>query len=176
MHTRLLDARDRTWIIAVTPYEYQRIREQCDVDLYDIVVPGKQLEILKRLETDDVLLVNVLWCICEEQAESAKVTKTEFTKGFFGDALEKGYQSIVDALAFFFRSPSHRELMRKLAEYLAAVNKEIAAEMIPTIKGIYAQAVAKKFVASVMSSPESSDSTSKTKRVRGGGIRLASSQ
>lgn len=176
MNVRLVDSKERTWSIAITPYEYQIVKRELDLDLYDIVVPVKQVEVFKRLETDDVLLVGVLWRICREEADSRQINEPDFMRGFCGDAIERGYQSIIDALSFFFRNSTHRALMKKLSDFLSEVNKQVEREVIPELKAIDVQEVARKFVESAMSSRESLESTSRVEPEPDGDIRLASSQ
>ncbi|MFO7971921.1 MAG: hypothetical protein R6U40_09240, partial [Desulfobacterales bacterium] len=70
---------------------------------------------LERLADDPVLLVDVLYVLCEEQAQRDGVSDEDFGRGLRGDALDAAARAFLEALADFCPSRKAR-LIRGLVE------------------------------------------------------------
>jgi len=108
------DAQDRTWVVTVDVGALKRVRDLCDVDLMDAIADSGKL--VGRLDADPVLLCNVLYAICREQAEKDGVSDEEFGRGLIGDVLDQATAALLEDLADFFPA-------RKRAVFAKAVKK-----------------------------------------------------
>jgi len=103
------DSESREWHVKVVVDLVEKVRE-IGVDLVDITG-----QTMKRLANDDVLLVRVMWLICDQQADERHVTPAQFGAAMFGDALDAAYEALRGALDDFFPRRK-REFWRKMLE------------------------------------------------------------
>jgi hypothetical protein len=87
----------------------KRVRSALDVDLLSIA-DGK---LMHELHTDPILLADVLYVVCQPQAEAASISDTDFGRALGGDVIEHATQAMLESLADFF--PSRRRELMKLA-------------------------------------------------------------
>jgi hypothetical protein len=73
-----------------------------------------------------LLLVRVLWVLCEQQAEGRKVTPEEFGKALRGDSLEEAGQALMGDIADFFPS-GRRAIFQKMISKSADLSEKAAA-------------------------------------------------
>jgi hypothetical protein len=116
-------------------------------DLYSLVTEETAQEAMQRLESDDLLLSEILWLLCEEQAISLKIRKSIFLKSLNGAVLESGLSALFEALTSFFRNP----IQRKFMEGLAKVYREQKEHLRESVAAISLDAILK--------SVDNSDST-----------------
>lgn len=105
-----VDNKNRKWTVEVTVGDVRRIRAELHIDLpklFDDSCKG-----LGALLDDPVQIVDVLWLLCEAQANAVKVTPKEFGRAFAGDALERGADCLVEAAIDFFPNARTRTLTR----------------------------------------------------------------
>jgi hypothetical protein len=95
------DLTGRKWSVAVTVKTIEAVRRMCEVDL---VAPGG--EVIQRLHDDPVLLCNVLFVVCSDQAAAEGVTDEQFGGVLGGDALEEATRALLEGVVGFF--PKHR--------------------------------------------------------------------
>jgi len=111
------DNAGRLWTLAVNVAAIKRVRAICDVDLNSIVeLDAKNnptAKLLERLSTDPVLLVDVLYAVCKDQADKLGVTDEQFGAAMVGDGIEQASMALLEAIADFFPA-RRRELMHKL--------------------------------------------------------------
>jgi len=100
------DARD--WSIDINVDAIKRVRAALNVDLLE-VVEGKLID---RLTTDPILLVDVLFVLCQSQANDKGITDEQFGRAMAGDAIESAMAAFFADLADFFPS-GRRQLMNK---------------------------------------------------------------
>ena len=113
------DNADRTWTITLNVYAVKKVRDLLRVDLLDLgggeeAKPGVGL--LYRLIADPVLLVDVLYVVCKEQADGANVTDEQFGRSMAGDAIDAATRAFLEELADFTPSPRDRARARKVIE------------------------------------------------------------
>jgi len=126
---KFLDNRDRQWTITIDVDAIRRVRADPGVDLMG-VLDGP---LLTKIGSDPVLLVDVLYTLCAEQAEAAKVTPRQFGQGLTGDAIEAAATALLEGLADFFPS-RRRAILRQVlqraeamdADNLTAMEKRLA--------------------------------------------------
>ncbi len=105
------------WELEVTVGVVKRVRAVLKIDL------AKFDETLYlRLSEDPVLLVDLLWVICEKQAQGRKVTDEQFGEGLAGDAIEEATTALLEAIADFFPGPK-RSLFQKVISKTASIER-----------------------------------------------------
>ena len=113
------DNTGRAWIINVNVGTIKRVRALCDVDLANIITmePGKtpKVDLLERLASDPVLLVDVLYAVCKPEADAKNVTDEEFGRSMAGDAIELATSALLDEIIDFFPEAKRRVFQKILA-------------------------------------------------------------
>jgi len=105
------DAAGREWVVDIDVDALRRVRKRLDLNLMD-AIGGPTLE---RLADDPVLLVDVLYVLCEDQADRDGVSDEEFGRAMRGDALDAAARAFLEALADFCPKRKAR-LIRGLVE------------------------------------------------------------
>ena len=102
------DNADRTWTVTVNVDAIKRVRSLLSIDLME-AVEGKLIE---RLIGDPVLLCDVIYCLCKDDADSRGITDEEFGSAMAGDAIELATTALLEELVDFFPQ-GKRQLLRK---------------------------------------------------------------
>jgi len=109
------DNAGREWQLAINAASLRRVRDLLDVDLLD-VADGPLLE---RLSSDPILLVDVLYVLCQPQCEAQNVTDVQFGEAMAGDAIEQATDALLEEMIGFFpgrRRAILQKLMTKLKQ------------------------------------------------------------
>jgi hypothetical protein len=120
------DNSGRTWTVSLNIGALKRVRSLCEVDLM-AAVEGKLVE---RLVTDPVLLCDVLFAVCAEEAEKKGVTDEEFGRSLAGDAIDAGTTALLEELVDFFPKRRREVLRTALRKMDALQEKSVKAAMI----------------------------------------------
>ena len=109
----------RTWTLVVNVAAIKRVRALCGVDLNAIVEIDKDnnptAELLERLSTDPVLLVDVLYAVCKTECDQKGVTDEDFGAAMAGDAIEQATAALLDEVVDFFPTAKRAALQKILA-------------------------------------------------------------
>jgi len=108
------DARDRTWNVTVDVGAVKRVRDLCDVDLMDAIADGGVL--LAKIDADPVLLCDVVFVLCQEQAAASKVSDVDFGRAMVGDAIDRATSAFLDELVDFFPARKRTVLAKAVAK------------------------------------------------------------
>ena len=130
------DNKGRAWEIVVTVATVKRVRALCKVDLNSIVELDKNnkpsAELLERLSSDPVLLVDVLYAVCKPQADKLNITDEDFGEAMAGDAIEHATTALLEEVIDFFPE-AKRLVMRKILsasrKFSEAARKKLEAEL-----------------------------------------------
>ena len=130
------DNKGRTWTLEVTVATVKRVRALCSVDLNSIVELDKNnkpsAELLERLSSDPVLLVDVLYAVCKPQADKLGITDEDFGEAMAGDAIEYATSALLEEIIDFFPEVK-RLVMRKILsasrKFSEAARKKLEAEL-----------------------------------------------
>jgi len=118
---RFTDTKGRTWDIELNVRQMKRVRDILGIDLVNIISTGKDgavaTDTLDRVANDPILLVDILWVLCEGQAKSAGVTDEDFGSSLAGESIAEATRAFLDELADFF--PGARRLFLRKAVDLA---------------------------------------------------------
>ena len=113
------DNTGRTWTLAVTVGTIKRVRALCDVDLANIITINSgttpKVDLLERLGSDPVLLVDVLYAAVKPEADAKGVTDEEFGRAMSGDAIEMATTALLDEVIDFFPE-TKRKVFRKILD------------------------------------------------------------
>lgn len=133
MHT-FKDATGRDWVIAVNVDAVKRLRgSELKIDLLAVIEPKDDL--LRRLADDPVLLCDVLYVLCAEEAKTRGVSDEDFGRGLAGEAIDRATAALLEEIADFFRDGRRltlRKVLAKMGEAEAAAGR-MAAERIDAI-------------------------------------------
>jgi hypothetical protein len=112
------DTAGRTWTIALNVWAIKRTRDLAQVDLLDLT--GKPddgpASLLQRLIADPILLVNVLWAVCSEDAAKTQTTEEDFGRAMAGDAIDNATKALLEEIADFTPSPRDRARARRVVD------------------------------------------------------------
>jgi len=108
------DNAGRNWTVALNVDALKRVRSLCTVDLMEIVSDGGKL--LDRLMADPVLLCDVVFALCKEEAESKNVSDTDFGKAMAGDPIEHATQALLEEIVGFFPNRTQRDVLGKVLD------------------------------------------------------------
>jgi len=111
------DNASRSWSLALSIWTVKKVRDLLGVDLLDLGGSDKPGDgLLYRLIADPVLLVDVLYVVCKDQADAAAVTDEQFGRAMGGDAIDAATKAFLEELADFTPSPRDRARARKVIE------------------------------------------------------------
>lgn len=114
-----VDNAGRTWIVNINVGTIKRVRALCDIDLANIITmeAGKapKVDLLERLASDPVLLVDVLYAACKDEADCKGISDEDFGRGMAGDCLEQAITALLDEVIDFFPAAKRQVLQRVLA-------------------------------------------------------------
>lgn len=111
------DSTGRAWSIAVNVASIKRVRGMAGVDLLSIL----ETDLLGKLSSDPVLLVDVLYSLVKPEADAAGVSDEDFGRALVGDAIDTATTALLEDLVDFFPS-DRRALMRKAMEKLKTLH------------------------------------------------------
>ncbi|WDI40517.1 hypothetical protein [Bremerella sp. P1] len=116
------DNADRTWTVTVNVDAIKRVRSLLNIDLME-AVEGKLIE---RLIGDPILLCDVIYCVCKEDADAKGITDEEFGRAMAGDAIELATTALLEELVDFFPQ-GKRQLLRKALAKLETLQETMLA-------------------------------------------------
>ena len=152
------DNADRTWTVTVNVDSIKRVRSLLNIDLME-AVEGKLIE---QLIGDPVLLCDVIYCVCKEDADAKGITDEEFGRAMAGDAIELATTALLEELVDFFPQ-GKRQLLRKALAKLETLQETMLAVVSERLDSpeLDAQLLAelRKLGDSSGDSPASSEST-----------------
>ena len=115
------DTKERVWEVELNVRQMKRVRDVLGIDLVNVIQAGKDgavaTDTLDRVANDPILLVDILWVLCEGQAKAAGVTDDDFGSSLAGDSISDATRAFLDELVDFF--PGARWLFLKKAVDLA---------------------------------------------------------
>ena len=115
------DTKERVWDVELNVRQMKRVRDVLGIDLVNVIQAGKDgavaTDTLDRVANDPILLVDILWVLCEGQAKAAGVTDDDFGSSLAGDSIADATRAFLDELVDFF--PGARRLFLKKAVDLA---------------------------------------------------------
>lgn len=128
------DSANRIWMLEINVGAIKRVRALCDVNIIDVITLDENNNpdagLLEKLAGDPVLLVDVLYAVCQPQCEKASVTDEEFGQAMTGDIIDKATNALLEGIIDFF--PAAKRLLFQKAltasrRFQEAANKKLEA-------------------------------------------------
>lgn len=120
------DSASRTWTIAVTVDAIKRVEGLIKgVNLANLTTGDPPL--LTRLETDVVLLCDVIFALIKPQADQLGVSDEEFGRAMGGDAIMAAHDAFWGELTDFFRQLRRTDTARAIEKQAALVKATVEA-------------------------------------------------
>jgi len=111
------DTAGREWSLALNVYAVKKVRDLLSLDLLDLGGSDKPGDgLLFRLIADPVLLVDLLYVVCKDQADKEGVTDEQFGQAMSGDVIDAASKAFLEELADFTPSPRDRARAKKVIE------------------------------------------------------------
>jgi hypothetical protein len=124
-------------LVQITVGTIADVRAALEVDLVDL-----KGNIFQRLQSDPMLLCDVLYIVCKEQADTAGVSDVDFGRAMGGDAIDDATDALLEALINFFPR-ERREALRAAWLQVRKLDAMAAARITSKMGGdLLAQAVA----------------------------------
>jgi len=122
------DNTGRTWEVCVNVHTVKAVRAVLDVDLTQAIQIGdteKNLNtsLIDRLTDDPILLVDVLYVICREQAERLNVSDVQFGESLAGQAIADATKALLDEIVDFFPDAGRRRIGRLLLDGMTTMQR-----------------------------------------------------
>lgn len=120
------DNAGRTWTITITVDAIKRVEGLIKgVNLANLTTGDPPL--LTRLETDVVLLCDVIFALVKPQADQLSVSDEEFGKAMGGDAIMAAHDAFWEELTGFFRQLRRTDTARAIEKQAALVKATVEA-------------------------------------------------
>jgi len=123
------DNQDRQWELNLTIGSVRRVKGLLDINLLE--PEAGEPPLLTRLGTDEMLLVDVIFCLCKPQADENNISDEQFGEGLGGEAILAAQQAFYDELVDFFRKRGRTD--RATAVMKQAKVIRMAVEKVTTI-------------------------------------------
>lgn len=113
-----VDSKDRHWSIVITVLEYQKMKQELNIDIGNIFNDDGWLQSLVAME-DVTFFLQLIGILTDRAREAEGISMEDFYEAFDGDTLQSSSEALVEAV-INFSHPSRREALRNLVE---ATNK-----------------------------------------------------
>jgi hypothetical protein len=153
MHT-FTDNAGRVWTIAISVAAIKRVRGLLNVDLYKLVDDG--FKSLGELLGDPVRLVDVLYVLCQDEANARNVSDEDFGRALGGDALHQAMDAFVEELIDFFPEARARSSLRKIVAESRKVRDKLMGQAEKALETFDADREANRLLRSFGIAPASS--------------------
>ena len=118
--TTFKDRTGQDWSIELDSPLLKRIKDRCGVLLTDL-----RVDALELLACDPVLLVDVLYLLCEAEADKRGLNAEQFGKLLNGEAIDQATAALGDAVSGFFPS-GKRSSLQSLRQKNRRANEKAA--------------------------------------------------
>lgn len=115
------DNGSRVWTVQITVSTIKRVQALVGVNLLDVL--DSKSHLLEKLSTDPILLCDVLYAICQQQAQAANVSDEQFGEALAGDVIDHATTALLQELADFFPA-AKRQVLRKALTKLREVEEK----------------------------------------------------
>ena len=104
------DNLDRVWTISLNIANVKKIKESLKVNIMEAV----EGDLLPRIATDPILLCDMIFVLCKEEADKKNISDIDFGKSMGGDAIEQATDAFLQELITFFPQRRRRLLKKSL--------------------------------------------------------------
>ncbi len=118
---KFVDRKSNVWVVEIDTSTIRRVKAVTGVNLLECV----EGDLIERLSSDVLLLVDVLYAIIQPQADQQQITDEQFGEGLAGDVITDATTALLEAMVAFFPEPRRRLLKSAAAKYAAVQTKAI---------------------------------------------------
>lgn len=147
------DTRGRAWLVEINVALERKVRSLTGVNLYELTADG--FKPLEQLLADPSKIVDVIFVLCQKQAQEAQMTDEQFAEGLGGETLDAMQDAFLEALANFTQDQNKRKALRKIID----MTKKATAQGSKFLDGIDTEQEVNKLIASLTKQPASSGLT-----------------
>lgn len=145
------DDKGREWCVSLNINKARALRERLNVNILNA-------EGLDLLAQDVVLLVDVLYVLCEDQLKAREVNDLEFGESLSGMTLQSASDALIEAL-LDFSPPRQQKVLRQLHQASMTLHEVLAGQVQTILPETLEKVLALTRGDSLPDTPESSDST-----------------
>ncbi|HEY9868636.1 MAG TPA: hypothetical protein V6D08_05680 [Candidatus Obscuribacterales bacterium] len=156
MHT-FTDNAGRVWTIAINVATIKRVQGALQINLCKLV--DDHFKGLGELLGDLVRFIDVLYCLCREEAEARNVSDEDFGRALAGDAITLATDAFLEELIDFFPEARARSSLRKIVAESRKVRDRLMGQAEKVLETFDADREANRLMHSFGIAPESSAST-----------------
>jgi hypothetical protein len=136
MANTFVDALGRPWTVVLNVAALKRVKQVLTIDLLQVL----EGSLLERLANDPCLLCDVLFVLCQPQAQAVGVSDMQFGEALAGDVLDQAAQAFLEALVDFFPQ-ARRQVLREALKKLRALESRAAGAAVQRIQSDVADRV-----------------------------------
>jgi hypothetical protein len=104
------DKNGDSWSVEITVGAVKEVKKLLSIDLMSLATEDSNT--LTLLCEDALTLVNVIYVVCKEQADSRGIKDEDFGRLFTGDAIEDATNALIEGITDFF-PPRRRAVLAK---------------------------------------------------------------
>lgn len=151
------DNKGRVWRVEINVWQVSVVKQTLGLSLYLAFTDGYR--VYNEIVSDPCTLVNVLYTLCQDQAEKAGVSQEDFGRAMAGSAIQEAQRAFSEELVDFFPDAATRDAARHILKTAREVQAALAQKGLQSAK----QLTPKKIIAALSESytkpPESLEST-----------------
>ncbi len=154
------DTKGDGWQVEINTTVVKRVKTLLDINLLSLA--DDNFALLDRLSTDLILLVDVLYVVCCDQAKEREISDEEFGRRMAGDEIIAARDALIEELINFFPDARRRAMMKTVTGKARALTETILNKgqaAITEVESLDTEAVASALMSSFGSLPESLEST-----------------
>jgi hypothetical protein len=106
------DTKDRTWLLEINVAAAKKVRALTGVDLYRLV--ENDFAKLQELLRDPITLIDVIYVLCQEQAEKLGMNDEAFGGSFAGETVSAAADAFVEAFISFSQDRRAAAVLRSM--------------------------------------------------------------
>lgn len=118
MH-KFKDREGHEWTLQMTVAQARQLKDRLSLDVFDV-------QSLQQLAEDPFTAANVLYVLCEKQAQAAEISDEQFGERLAGDSFEEAITALLEEFVDFFPK-RQREVLKTILATLNKAKVEIVA-------------------------------------------------
>jgi len=151
-----MDSTGRSWTVTINVDAIMRVRGLLSVNLAKIA--DDNFKLLDEILGDPVLLVDIIYCLCKQQADSQHVSDEDFGRSMAGDVILTAATAMFEELSDFFPRQRARDALKALLAKGRQVSDLLVEQAALKIEALDPAAIALTLSSSAGSSQASSGS------------------
>ncbi len=118
------DKEGRSWDITLTVGSAKRVRDLLDVNLLEPEAGDPPL--ITRIGTDEILLCDIIYCLCRPQAQSRSLTDEQFGELLCGDVILAAQEAFYAEMLDFFRLRARKDRAMAIRKQMEVIRLAVS--------------------------------------------------